>query len=54
MRLDRNPVFIDLDVGQSLISIPGTMTAVPLDKSNLSVEVIEAFFFFHGCLNLCF
>lgn len=39
VRLDRNPIFIDLDVGQSSISIPGTISAVPLDKSCLSVEV---------------
>lgn len=37
-RLDRNPIFIDLDVGLPSISIPGSIAAVPLDKTNLSVE----------------
>lgn len=39
VRLDRNPVFIDVDVGQGALSIPGCMSAIPLDKSCLSVEV---------------
>lgn len=37
-RLDRNPILVDLDVGQPLCSIPGTIAAIPLDKLNLSVE----------------
>jgi polyribonucleotide 5'-hydroxyl-kinase len=39
LRLDRNPIFVDLDVGQPSISIPGTIAAIPLDKTCLSVEV---------------
>lgn len=39
VRLDRTPILIDLDVGQSSVSIPGTISAVPLDKSCLNVEV---------------
>jgi polyribonucleotide 5'-hydroxyl-kinase len=39
IRLDRTPIFVDLDVSQSFISIPGTMGAIPLDKNNLNVEV---------------
>ncbi len=37
-RLERTPVYIDLDVGQSAMSIPGTICATPLDKFSLSVE----------------
>ena len=39
VRLDRTPVYVDLDVGQGALSIPGTICAVPLDKTCLSVEV---------------
>lgn len=39
LRLDRTPLFVDLDVGHSPISIPGTVAAVPLDKTCLNVEV---------------
>jgi polyribonucleotide 5'-hydroxyl-kinase len=38
-RLDRTPLFIDLDVGQNSISIPGTMTVVSLEKTAINVEV---------------
>ena len=38
-RLDRNPIFVDLDVGQGSIAIPGCISAVPLEKSFLNVEV---------------
>jgi polyribonucleotide 5'-hydroxyl-kinase len=38
VRLDRTPLYIDLDVGQGALSIPGTMCAVPLDKQCLTVE----------------
>lgn len=38
-RLDRTPILIDLDVGQSMVSISGAMCAIPIDKTNLSVEV---------------
>ena len=39
VRLDRTPIFVDTDVGQCSVSIPGCITAVPLEKSCLSVEV---------------
>lgn len=38
-RLDRNPIFVDLDVGQSYITIPGCISAVPVDKTCLCIEV---------------
>lgn len=41
VRLDRTPVYVDLDVGQGALSIPGTICAVPLDKTCLAVEVTE-------------
>jgi len=39
VRLDRNPIYVDLDVSQGLFTIPGTMSAIPLTKTMLSVEV---------------
>ncbi|RYH19364.1 hypothetical protein EON65_26205 [archaeon] len=39
LRLDRTPIYVDLDVGQSPFSIPGSMVALPLEKACLSVEV---------------
>ena len=39
VRLDRNPIFVDLDVGQGVVSIPGSLSAICLEKSSLSVEV---------------
>jgi polyribonucleotide 5'-hydroxyl-kinase len=39
VRLDRTPLLVDLDVNQGSFSIPGCITAVPLEKANLSVEV---------------
>jgi polyribonucleotide 5'-hydroxyl-kinase len=38
-RLDRTPIFVDLDVGQGLLNIPGCISATPLEKSSLSIEV---------------
>lgn len=43
VRLDRNPIYVDLDVSQGLFTIPGTLSAVPLTKTMLSPEVIELF-----------
>lgn len=37
-RLDRTPVYVDLDVGQSSVAVPGTICATPLNKMGLSVE----------------
>lgn len=39
VRLDRTPILVDLDVGQGAFGIPGCLSAVPLDKSCLNVEV---------------
>eukprot|EP00607_Mallomonas_marina_P002237 CAMPEP_0182439140 /NCGR_PEP_ID=MMETSP1167-20130531/86253_1 /TAXON_ID=2988 /ORGANISM="Mallomonas Sp, Strain CCMP3275" /LENGTH=405 /DNA_ID=CAMNT_0024632771 /DNA_START=29 /DNA_END=1243 /DNA_ORIENTATION=- len=38
VRLDRNPIYVDTDVGQGSVTVPGALCAVPLDKSCLSVE----------------
>ena len=43
-RLDRTPIFVDLDVGQGSLSIPGCICAVPLEKSSLSIEVTRSIF----------
>lgn len=39
LRLGEKPTFVDLDVGQGALSVPGTLTATPLDMNSLSVEV---------------
>lgn len=39
LRLDRNPIFVDIDVGQPMNAIPGCLTAYPLEKVCLNVEV---------------
>lgn len=36
-RLDRNPLFIDLDVGQTTV-VPGSLCAIPLHKYKLNVN----------------
>lgn len=36
-RVDRTPIFVDVDVGQGSC-IPGTITALPVKKSGISVE----------------
>ena len=41
VRLDRTPLMVDLDTDQGSFCIPGCLTAVPLDKNCLSVEVIS-------------
>lgn len=38
LRLDRKPILVDLDVDQGLNSIPGSMSAIPLLKSCISVD----------------
>jgi len=37
-RLDRTPLYVDLDVGQSSVAVPGTICASPLSKFGLRVE----------------
>lgn len=39
VRLDRTPILIDLDSEQGAFCVPGCITAVPLDKPTLNVEV---------------
>lgn len=40
LRLDRNPIYVDLDVSSGLLShVPGCLTAIPLDRSCITVEV---------------
>jgi hypothetical protein len=46
VRLDRNPIYVDLDVSQGLFTIPGTMSALPLTKTMLTPEVIPIILFF--------
>lgn len=38
VRLDRTPIFVDLDLGQGSYVMPGTISAMPLEKMNMSVE----------------
>lgn len=38
VRLDRTPLFVDIDVGQGSVTIPGCLSAVPLDKLCLNIE----------------
>lgn len=51
-RVDRVPLFIDLDVGQTLATIPGCITALPLDKYSIGVE--EGFSTTHGAAPLTY
>lgn len=37
-RVDRCPLFVDLDVGQTLATVPGCITVVPLDKFKISPD----------------
>lgn len=39
VRLGRCPTFVDLDVGQGMITVPGGIAAAALDSNSLSVEV---------------
>ena len=52
VRLDRNPVLVDLDVGLNSLTVPGCIAAAPLDKTTLHVEEGFSNFvplvFFHG------
>lgn len=38
-RLDRTPVLVDLDVGLGMLSVPGCIGAVPLDRNCFDIEV---------------
>lgn len=39
LRLGEKPTFVDLDVGEGGLSVPGALAATPLDMNSLSVEV---------------
>lgn len=53
VRLGRSPIFVDLDVGQGELTIPGVVSAAPLDKGAITVEsgcslsIPLAYFFGH-------
>lgn len=38
-RLDRKPVYVDLDVSHGQFSIPGAITALGIEKTSLNIEV---------------
>lgn len=38
LRLDREPVYVDLDVNQGVTAMPGCVSAVPLNRTALSVD----------------
>lgn len=42
VRLGRCPTFVDLDVGQGMITVPGGIAAAALDSNSLSIEVRTA------------
>lgn len=41
VRLGRCPTFVDLDVGQGMITVPGGIAAAALDSNSMSVEVSQ-------------
>jgi polyribonucleotide 5'-hydroxyl-kinase len=51
-RLDRTPILVDLDVGQSMYGISGSITAIPVEKTNLHPEEglsnINPLMYFYG------
>lgn len=42
VRLGRCPTFVDLDVGQGMITVPGGIAAAALDSNSMSVEVCSS------------
>lgn len=55
VRLDRCPIYVDLDCGQGAHSIPGTLSALPLDKACLTIEdpfaAASPLVYFYGHVN---
>ena len=51
-RLDRLPIYVDFDIGLGSVNVPGSMCAVPLEKSSMNIEDgFSAFMplvYFHG------
>ena len=39
VRLDRTPIYVDLDVGKGSMAVPGTICASILDRSFLNQQV---------------
>lgn len=39
VRLDRNPILIDLDVSKGSLAVPGAICACTLDRSYLNTKV---------------
>merc|ERR1719204_2465407 len=51
VRLGRKPTLVDLDVGQNMICIPGTVAAVSLERPmdvETGLDVVSPIVFFHG------
>ncbi len=40
LRLDRTPLFVDLDTGRGSLAVPGALCATCLDQSCLNIKVI--------------
>ena len=38
IRVDRTPLFVDIDIGQGALSMPGTVGVIPLDTSCLNID----------------
>ena len=51
-RVDRCPLFVDLDVGQTLATVPGCITVMPLDKFTISPD--ESFASTHSAAGLTY
>ncbi|TMW60330.1 hypothetical protein Poli38472_000372 [Pythium oligandrum] len=56
LRLGEKPTHVDLDVGQSSLSVPGSVAATPLDMNCLSIEdgyvLTNPLAFFYGHTNM--
>lgn len=42
IRVDRTPLYVDIDIGQGALSMPGTVGVIPLDTSCLNVDEFYA------------
>jgi polyribonucleotide 5'-hydroxyl-kinase len=51
VRLDRTPVYVDLDVGKGSLCVPGAISACCLDQSFLNVKVSISLLFIFYVLN---
>lgn len=53
LRLGRKPTFIDLDVGQNSLAVPGAISSTPLDMNTLSINegpfrLVTPLIFYYG------